>query len=93
MTSLTSFLYSFLEEGTFVFADSGAYLLSNTIIRVSSTLCPASSGSTPNIYPITEENLARFGITPQESELKTLPDTLIAIPIVFILLTVVSTVV
>jgi hypothetical protein len=93
MTSLTSFLYSFLDEGTFVFADSGDYLLSNTIVRVSSTLCPATASSTPNIYPITEENLARFGISPQEAELKTLPDTLIAIPVVFILLTVVSTVV
>jgi len=58
---LSSFLFSFKEDGVYVFADSGNYLISNTIVRVSNTLCPQTG---INLFPITEANLARFGITP-----------------------------
>lgn len=86
---ISTFMFSFKDEGVYVFADSGNYLISNTLVRVSKTLCPSSG---LNIFPISEDNLKRFGITPQELELQTLPDTLIIIPVLFILLTIVSTI-
>jgi hypothetical protein len=86
---ISTFMFSFKDEGVYVFADSGNYLISNTLVRVSKSLCPSSG---LNIFPISEDNLKRFGITPQELELQTLPDTLIIIPVLFILLTIVSTI-
>lgn len=86
---ISTFMFSFKDEGVYVFADSGNYLISNTIVRVSKSVCPKSG---LNIFPISEDNLKRFEITPQELELQTLPDTLVIIPVLFILLTIVSTI-
>jgi len=37
---ISTFMFSFKDEGAYVFADSGNYLVSNTIVRVSKSLCP-----------------------------------------------------
>jgi hypothetical protein len=64
--SISTFMYSFDTEGVYVFGDSANQLTSVTIIKVSKTLCNSTSG---NIYPVTEENLKRLGIIPDELKL------------------------
>jgi hypothetical protein len=58
--SISTFMFSFKNEGVYVFADSGFLITSSTIVKVSNKLC----GTGVNVYPMTEENLKKFEITP-----------------------------
>eukprot|EP00347_Sterkiella_histriomuscorum_P005935 403354701 len=83
---ISTFFFTFSQEGVYVFGDYADLYNSQTIIKVDDQ-CPA----TKNIYPMTEENLQLLNIKPQELKLTKMNEGLIAIPVVFIFLTFVST--
>lgn len=89
--SISTFMYSFAEEGVYVFGDYANPVTSVTIVKVSKSMCSSDLTKNGNIFPLTEENLEKFDISPQALVIQALPDGLIAVPIVFILLTFVST--
>ena len=53
-------MFSFKDEGVYTFGDYYNQLTSLTIVKVSSSMCNSSA----NIYPLTEQNLNMFDITP-----------------------------
>lgn len=63
--SINTFMYSFAQEGVYVFGDYKNQLASITIIKVSQSLCSSNLTKNGNIFPLTEDNLATFEISPQ----------------------------
>jgi hypothetical protein len=55
--TLNNFMVTFTTEGQYVFADSSNPQIQSIIVKVSSSVCPATGS---NIYPITAENLKKF---------------------------------
>ncbi len=57
-------MFTFIDEGVYVFGDYGNPLTSTTIVRVSEEFCNSELTAKGNIFLLTEQYLEIFEIAP-----------------------------
>ena len=66
--NISTFMFTFVTSGVYVFGDYQNIEVFQTIVKVSSSCSNAT-----NIYPLTEQNLQLLGIEPNQYQMGTLP--------------------